>query len=246
MKHIPNLLTSLNLVSGFIGIIFALRGDIIIASWLIVVSMVFDYLDGFMARLLKAYSDLGKELDSLADIVSFGIAPAMIIFHLLGNAVSPDALMLVNENPADSIIIFLPVIMPVCAALRLARFNIDTTQATVFRGLATPANAIAVITLIFAVNSSDSAFLKSFVSSPLLLLLYTFSLSLLMVSRIPLLSLKIKSFSLKGNEGRYLLAGMILICYAILGTIVLPLIIPLYIIASVIQFYIIDPRKPIS
>ena len=78
MKHIPNLITSLNLVSGFIGIIFAARGDIISASWLIAAAMVLDYLDGFAARLLNAYSDLGKELDSLADIVSFGVAPAII------------------------------------------------------------------------------------------------------------------------------------------------------------------------
>lgn len=241
MKHIPNLITSLNLVSGFIAIIFASRGDIISASWLIAAAMVFDYLDGFSARLLKAYSELGKELDSLADCVSFGVAPAMIIFHLLSNAVSPDALILVNEDTANSVLMFLPVIMPVCAALRLAKFNLDSTQATTFRGLPTPANAIAVISLIFAVNFSDATAMKSLVSSPAFLLTYTFVLSMLMVSSIPLLSLKIKDFGLKGNEGRYLLAGLILLCFAIFGTKVLPLIIPLYIIASIIQFYVIEP-----
>ncbi|MGE5420059.1 MAG: CDP-alcohol phosphatidyltransferase family protein, partial [Chloroflexota bacterium] len=206
-------------------------------------AMVFDYLDGFSARLLKAYSELGKELDSLADCVSFGVAPAMIIFHLLGNTVSPDALILVNEAPANSLIMFMPVIMPVCAALRLAKFNLDPTQSTIFKGMPTPANAIAVISLIFAVNYSDSAFLKSFVSSPAWLLAYTLVLSLLMVSSIPLLSLKIKNLVLKGNEGRYLLIVMVLFCWAIFGLEVLPLIIPLYIIASVIQFYVIDRKQ---
>ncbi|HLN54819.1 MAG TPA: CDP-diacylglycerol--serine O-phosphatidyltransferase [Bacteroidales bacterium] len=245
MKHIPNLITSLNLVSGFIAIIFASRGDIISASWLIAAAMVFDYLDGFSARLLKAYSELGKELDSLADCVSFGVAPAMIIFHLLSNSVSPDALILVNEDPANSVLMFLPVIMPVCAALRLAKFNLDSTQATTFKGLPTPANAIAVISLIFAVNFSDASAMKSMVSSPAFLLVYTSVLSLLMVSSIPLLSLKIKSLGLKGNEGRYLLVGLILLCFAIFGLKALPLIIPMYIIASVVQFYVIEPGTKI-
>lgn len=241
MKHIPNLITSLNLVSGFIAIIFAARGDIISASWLITAAMVFDYLDGFAARLLKAYSDLGKELDSLADVVSFGVAPAMIIFHLLGNSMSPDALILVSEDPGTSILLFLPALMPVCAALRLAKFNLDASQSTSFKGLPTPANAIAVITLIFAMNFTDSAFLKGFTSSPLWLIVYTFLLSMLMVSRIPLLSLKISNLSLKGNEGRYLLIFLVLVFYLVFGMMVLPMIIPLYIVASVVQFYLL-PR----
>lgn len=240
MKHIPNLITSLNLVSGFIGIIFAARGDIISASWLIAAAMVFDYLDGFAARLLNAYSDLGKELDSLADIVSFGVAPAMIIFHLLGNSMSTDALIFVNEDPGTTILLFLPALMPVCAALRLAKFNLDASQSTTFKGMPTPANAIAVITLIFAVNYTDSAFLKAFTTSAPWLIAYTVALSLLMVSTIPLLSLKIRNFSLKGNEGRYLLIFLILVFYLIFGMMVLPMIIPLYIAASVVQFYLIS------
>ncbi|HEX2969903.1 MAG TPA: CDP-diacylglycerol--serine O-phosphatidyltransferase [Bacteroidales bacterium] len=239
MKHIPNLITSLNLVSGFIAVIFASRGDIISASWLIVFAMIFDFFDGFTARLLKAYSEIGKELDSLADLVSFGVAPAMIIFHLIGNSVSSDTLILLDEDPVNSVLLFLPVVMPVCAALRLAKFNIDVSQATVFKGLPTPANAIGVITIVLAANYTGSELLRSFTGSPLWLLAYTFILSLMMVIRMPLLSLKIKNFSFKGNEGRYILAGMIVICYAISGLIVLPLIIPLYIIASVIHFRII-------
>jgi CDP-diacylglycerol--serine O-phosphatidyltransferase len=239
MKHIPNLITSLNLVSGFIGIIFASRGDLVSASWLITAAMVFDYLDGFSARMLKAYSDLGKELDSLADIVSFGVAPGVIIFHLLINAMSPDALMLIDQDPFKSAIIFLPAIMPVCAALRLAKFNLDTSQTTIFKGLPTPANAIAVISIVFALNFSDFEFLKTFTRSPYLLLLYTIVLSLLMVSRMPLLSMKISHARFKGNEGRYLLAGMIVAGYLITGSAVLPMIIPFYLIASAIHFGLI-------
>ncbi len=242
MKHFPNLITSLNLVSGFIAIIFAARGDIISASWLIAAAMVFDYLDGFSARLLNAYSDLGKELDSLADLVSFGVAPAVIIFQLTGSIISPDTMILLHDDPGISVIMFLPAIMPVCAALRLARFNLDDSQSTVFSGLPTPANAIAVIALIFGMNFTDSAFLKAFAGSMFWLLVFTVILSLLMVSRVPLLSLKIRSLAFKGNEGRYLLAGLIAAGYAIFGLMVLPMIIPLYIISSVVQFYLIRPQ----
>src|SRR5664279_4703132 len=88
MKHIPNFITSLNLVSGFIAIIFAANGNLVTASWFILAAMIFDFLDGFSARLLKAYSDIGKELDSLADVVSFGVAPALMIYNLLNKSLS--------------------------------------------------------------------------------------------------------------------------------------------------------------
>jgi CDP-diacylglycerol--serine O-phosphatidyltransferase len=236
MRHIPNLITSLNLVSGFIAIIFASRGDIMIASWLIAAAMVFDFLDGFSARLLKAYSDIGRELDSLADVVSFGVAPAIIIFQLLYKSISPDSSVLANLSDVETALILIaPTIMPACAALRLAIFNIDTTQSTTFRGLPTPANAIAVISIVIAAGYTDSSVLNSFLGSTSLLILYTVILSLLMVTRVPLLSLKISSLKLKGNEGRYILILMIAICLAIFGIITLPFIIPLYIVASMIQ-----------
>ena len=174
MKHIPNIITSLNLVSGFIGIIFAAQGDIFVASWFIAAAMVLDFLDGFSARLLKAYSNIGKELDSLADVVSFGVAPGIIIFRLLQNSFSGDALINYNlNNPVLTLFLLLPALMPVCAALRLAIFNLDSTQATVFKGLPTPANAIAVISVVIAANYSDSVIVNYFTTSPLLLVLFT-------------------------------------------------------------------------
>lgn len=236
MKHIPNIITSLNLVSGFIGIIFAAQGDIFVASWFIAAAMVLDFLDGFSARLLKAYSNIGKELDSLADVVSFGVAPGIIIFRLLQNSFSGDALINYNlNNPVLTLFLLLPALMPVCAALRLAIFNLDSTQATVFKGLPTPANAIAVISVVIAANYSDSVIVNYFTTSPLLLVLFTIILSILMVTRIPLLSLKLSNFSLKGNEGRFILIGLILIAIMAFGFTALPLIIPLYILASVVE-----------
>ena len=234
MKHLPNFITSLNLASGFISIIFILNGDINTASWLILAAMIFDFLDGFAARALKAYSDIGKELDSLADVVSFGVAPGLIIYHLLYSSLSHESQTVLCISGFTSLIfLIIPSIMPVCAALRLAKFNTDTTQTTFFKGLPTPANALAVITLVLAEHYSGSDFLSSFIASPVSLIILSLSLSVLMVTRIPLLSLKFRSLKIKGNEGRYILIILCAIMISVFGAASMPWIIPVYIIVSV-------------
>jgi len=236
MRHIPNFITSLNLAAGFVAIIFAANGNLATASWLILAAMIFDFLDGLSAKLLEAYSEIGKELDSLADVVSFGVAPGIIIYQLLNSSLSLNASWVGSTGYLKAgLILIIPAIMPVCAALRLAIFNLDSTQATTFKGLPTPANALAVISVIIAGHHTQSILLRSFTSSTVLLVLFIIILSLLMVSRIPLLSLKISNFRLKGNEGRYILVGLILISFAIFGIMAVPLIIPLYIIASALS-----------
>jgi CDP-diacylglycerol--serine O-phosphatidyltransferase len=236
MKHFPNFITSLNLVSGFIAIIFAANGNLVTASWLILAAMIFDFLDGFSARLLKAYSPVGKELDSLADVVSFGVAPGLIIYHLLLNSVTLNAPVDINSDFLKIILLMLiSAIMPVCGAIRLAIFNLDSTQSTSFKGLPIPANALAVISVVIAGHYSQSPLIESFTSSSFLIFLVTIILSLLMVSRIPLFSLKVKNLKLKGNEGRYILIALILINVAVFGMPGITLIIPLYIIASAIS-----------
>jgi len=236
MKYIPNFITSLNLASGFIAIIFAGNGDIITASWLILAAMIFDFFDGFSARLLKAYSDIGKELDSLADVISFGVAPALIIYHIINDSLALSAPMIVNSDDLMvSFMLIIPVIMPICGALRLAIFNIDTTQSTTFRGLPIPANALAVISVVIASHYSHSPIFSTFMGTPVVMITYTVILSLMMVTRIPLLSLKVSNFKVKGNEGRYILAGLVLVSFLVFGINAAPLIIPLYIIASLIS-----------
>jgi CDP-diacylglycerol--serine O-phosphatidyltransferase len=233
MRHIPNFITSLNLASGFIAIIFILNGDINTASWLILAAMIFDFLDGFAARALKAYSDIGKELDSLADVVSFGVAPGLIIHHLLYATLSPDNQTVFNISGITSLIfLIIPAIMPVCAALRLAKFNIDTTQTTSFKGLPMPANALAVISIVLGGNYSGSDLLASFVASSISLIILSLSLSGLMVSRIPLLSLKFRNLRIKGNEGRYIMIVLCAVIISVFGIGSIPAIIPVYIVVS--------------
>jgi CDP-diacylglycerol--serine O-phosphatidyltransferase len=238
MKHIPNFITSLNLAAGFISIIFALNGNLAGASWLILTAMIFDFLDGFAARALKAYSAVGKELDSLADIVSFGIAPAILIYNLLAASLSIQSPALENAEGFLTILILLsPVIMPVCAGLRLAKFNTDETQITSFKGLPTPANALAVIGIVIALEYSDSALIRYLAGSTTSILLITLFLSALMITRIPMLSLKFSHLRLKGNEERYILAILAIAPLLVFGFTGAALIIPFYIFISLISLF---------
>lgn len=220
-KHVPNFITSLNLASGFISIILASGGDVITASWFILAAMIFDFFDGFSARLLHSYSDIGKELDSLADVVSFGVAPAFLIYQIMPHS---------DLSPEGILVIAAISIMPVCAALRLAKFNIDSTQATGFKGLPTPANALAVISLIIAGHITGK--LDFIIKSPSIMLLLTIVLSVLMVTRIPLLSLKTRHLRWKGNEGRYVLLVLSGMAILLLGIAAAPMVIPIYIMVS--------------
>jgi len=236
MKHIPNFITSLNLASGFVSIIFIMNGDLITASWLILAAMIFDFLDGFTARMLRSYSAIGKELDSLADVVSFGVAPGLIICRLLAESLQLPQPLTVNSDTIPSFLLICSVaLMPVCAGLRLAIFNVDETQTKSFKGLPTPANALAVISIVFALYYSDSVISRSLTGSPAALVILTLILSLLMVIRIPLLSLKTTHLKFKGNEGRYLFILMAGLAFIFGGISAAPLIIPLYILASVIS-----------
>lgn len=221
IRHIPNIITSLNLAAGFAAIIFTFNGDPLTACWLILSAMIFDFLDGFAARQLKSYSEFGRELDSLADAVSFGVAPAILIYTMPSG----------NHN--DSLLFLAAIaMMPVCAALRLAKFNIDPTQSKSFRGLPTPANAFAVISVIMASEYSSSSLPDAFTSSPPAIAIFSVVLSVLMVTRIPLFSLKFSNLRLKDNYDRYLFAAVAVILLIVFGFGSLPLIIPAYIVIS--------------
>ncbi|MBM3419567.1 MAG: CDP-diacylglycerol--serine O-phosphatidyltransferase, partial [Bacteroidetes bacterium] len=141
-RHIPNLITLLNLASGFTAVIFIMHGDILTASWVLVAALFFDFADGLAARLLKAWSELGKELDSLADVVSFGVAPGLLVYTLAGDSAPQWARILLSA------------MLPVLAALRLAKFNTDPDQKDSFVGLPSPAAAIAIITLVLSMAHS--------------------------------------------------------------------------------------------
>lgn len=227
-KHIPNLLTSLNLFSGCIATVMAFEGAYLWVVVWVIIAALFDFSDGFAARLLKAYSPMGKELDSLADVVSFGVAPSMAVFRFLS-----ENTIRITEN--EFIIEYLPYIafiLAVFSALRLAKFNVDTRQSESFIGLNTPANALFWISFCYGLVNDAPMITPTMVY---LVIAAIFVFSSLMVSEIPMFSLKIKSLKLKGNEYRYFLAVFMIGMIAYIGILGIAAGILLYIALSIIS-----------
>lgn len=205
MKHIPNTITALNLFSGCVGVWFAFNGNYEGAALAIIFSAIFDFLDGMAARVLQAYSPMGKELDSLADVISFGLVPGALAFSML----SPDRIHLYS---------FLGFIIPIFSALRLAKFNIDERQTTSFIGLPTPANAIFWAGLALSL----SEWMKTY---PYILVGGILFFSYLLVAEIEMFSLKFKNLSWKENKLQYIfLAGCLLLIIILFKKAIAPLI----------------------
>lgn len=198
LLHIPNFITCLALLSGSFACLMAAEGRFQAALGCLMAAAVFDFLDGLFARLLHAYSAMGKELDSLSDMVSFGVAPGMMVFYLLRDA------SCAPPCGSAALVPYGALLIPVFSALRLAKFNTDTRQSESFIGLPTPAHALFWASL--------SCGLHPFVRTcgvmlTVFLLLSVLCTSLLLISEIPMLSLKVKSTGWRGNEVRYILAA---------------------------------------
>ncbi len=232
LKHLPNTITCLNLFCGCLAVLSAFRGHLEVAAWLILAAGVFDFLDGMAARLFNAYSELGKQLDSLADVVSFGVAPSAILFALAENSLIaqyPDFAW--ESAPAtQKILLFAVFSVAVFSALRLAKFNIDTRQSSSFLGLPTPANAFFLLSLVFWVQPETGTIpgISAWIY-PATALLF----SALLVSEIPMFSLKVKSLAWRENRVRYLFLGLSLPLAAYFGMRSLTLIMLLYILLSI-------------
>jgi CDP-diacylglycerol---serine O-phosphatidyltransferase len=233
-KIIPNTLTLANLFFGFAACILASQDNIEAASLLILCSMVFDFLDGFAARLLKAYSDLGKELDSLSDLVSFGVAPAMILFSLLS-----------RNNLPLTVMIIISGLIPLASALRLARFNNDEEQKYYFKGMPTPASALVIVSLVISSVYGNSQFVSHLTSNIIFLTALSVFLSAMMLVNVRMLSLKVTSLRLKGNEDRFILLGLSLLSLVFFRLNALLVIAALYIVLSFVMA-IIRSRKSSS
>ena len=241
-RYIPNTITCLNLFCGCLSIVCSLFGSSLeTAAYLIFAAAVFDFFDGFAARWLKAYSEMGKELDSLADLVSFGVAPASIMFNLLFYSVA-NFTVAANSYLLVMLVASSAYIIAVFSALRLAKFNIDARQSDSFIGLPTPANAMFICSLVF-ISSGDNYLLYNFVHNIYFLLAVTAVSSYLLVVELPLFSLKFKSFKWKSNEIRYIfiaISGLILLALQWAG---LALVILTYIILSIITNTVSNKKK---
>lgn len=228
-RHIPNLITSLNLFSGCIAIVMAFQGLFEWVIFWVLLAAVFDFFDGMVARLLNANSPIGKELDSLADVVSFGVAPAIAIFSWINNL---NILHLESFNYL-TLLPYIAFIIPVFSALRLAKFNLDERQSSSFLGLPTPANGIFWISYTYGLSSIGEQYSIK-VILPLTILLIII-MSLLLVSEIPMFSFKLKNLSIKGNEKPLILLLATIIFIAIWGLFGLAIAILFYIILSLFK-----------
>ena len=248
MKNIPNFFTLLNLFFGCLAIVFTLQNGIMItidangtellyipekiwmASLFIGIAAVVDFLDGFVARLFNASSEMGKQLDSLADVVSFGVAPAMIIYQFLRLSFAQ------QEGGVDvSLLWLMPVfLLPCAAALRLARFNLDTSQSLYFKGMPVPAAGIFVASLPLIYWNVNEDGIRNLLLNNWVLYCIILLLSWLMVSTLPLMALKFKDFSIKNNWPKFLLVAIAIISFILLKWLAIPLTVMAYVILSLL------------
>ncbi len=234
-NHIPNGITLLNLTSGIISVYFGVKGtpaDLVLAGIFIFAGAVFDFFDGFSARLLHAKSGIGLQLDSLSDMVTFGVAPGFIVYRLL---------IMSHGNPVAEGIDFLPflaVMVPWMSALRLAKFNIDETQALSFKGLPTPALAILIASLPVirqTLYKLQDFWYMLFTNTYFLLTVAVFG-ALLLVSSFPMFSLKFRTFGWKENIIKYTFLILSVLMLLIFQIVAVPFIFLLYLFLSLIMY----------
>jgi CDP-diacylglycerol--serine O-phosphatidyltransferase len=217
-RHIPNALTSGNLLCGMLGLVSVLNNYPVEPAWFIWAACAFDFLDGFVARWLRVNSPMGRELDSLADVVSFGVLPSITMFQWINALVTTRSLA------------YLAMTIAVFSALRLAKFNIDTRQHDVFIGLPTPANALFITSLSFLPEP-----LYPFVFTGPVLVVITLVFSLLLVAPVELFALKFKNFRWTGNKLRFTFLAISVFLLAVFQVGALAFIILLYIILSLVS-----------
>jgi len=224
-SYIPNFITLLNLFSGCVAVIFALEGNMMWTALFVCLGIFFDFFDGLLARKLNVQSELGLQLDSLADMVTSGLVPGLVLFHLLGLAQQP-------SWESISILPYFGLLVTLASAYRLAKFNISTNQSDAFIGLPTPANALLIISLPLIVEYQNSALLEAVILNPWFLLGITVVSCYLLNAPVKLIALKFKTWGFKANIPRYLLILLSVTLLAIFQFAGIPLIIVGYIIVS--------------
>ncbi len=227
-KHLPNAITLLNLLCGCIAMVFALNKDFEMAFYWVSLGIFLDFFDGFFARLFKVSSPLGLQLDSLADMVTSGVVPGIVMYQLMSSSSSfPQWGWATEPWP------FLGFLITLGSCYRLANFNIDTRQTDSFIGLPTPANALFILSLPLVIEFSNSFFILELLTSPWILLVITLLSVYMLNAEIPLFSLKIKKFSWKGNALQFSFLGASLLLLLFFQYLGIPLVIVLYVLLSV-------------
>ncbi|MBN2481909.1 MAG: CDP-alcohol phosphatidyltransferase family protein [Bacteroidales bacterium] len=239
-KAVPSFITSLGLIAGCISIVFSLSGNLYFAGIMILAAALFDFLDGLSARIWDSISEFGIQMDSLADMVSFGVAPAMIIKQLMQFSLVASApgssFDIQSPGLMETVMMYAAFLIAVFSALRLARFNLDKGQVNDFKGLPTPANALLIAALGFSSEKSQPLIPDKLIFNQWFLLVFILLSCFLLVSNIRMFSLKFKTYGYRENSIRYvfLAASVFLLVY--FGLQALSLIILLYVLLSLFLF----------
>lgn len=237
-RFIPNALTLLNLLSGSIAVIFVINSNFVTAAFFVFLGIFFDFIDGFAARKLKVQSALGIQLDSLADMVTSGLVPGLVMYKLLELTESSWGEIGVNSILSFKEILLIPVFglaITLASAYRLAKFNIDEDQQTYFKGLPTPANTLLIISLPLILEFQNNDIINSIILNQWFLFGLTILSCYLLNSSIKLFALKFKDYSFKNNATRYIFILLCIVLLIVLQFAAIPIIILLYIIMSVLD-----------
>lgn len=247
-KHIPNFLTLLNLFFGTVAVFFAVKEQLVVAAFFVFLGIFFDFLDGFAARILNVQGELGKQLDSLADVVTSGVVPGIVMFQLILASVSNKnwsikghSMFELSLNDYLSIVYFTSVIgllITLAAAYRLAKFNIDERQTNSFIGLPTPAASLVVLSLPLILQYSSNEIAINLIQNTWFLIGLTLLLCYMMNAEIPLFSLKFKDYSWKNNKVKFVFVFLTVVLVSLLQFIAIPIVILLYVILSLVEKYI--------
>ncbi len=242
-KYIPNALTLLNLFCGSIAVIFVVNNNFVAAAVFVFFGIFFDFFDGFFARKFNVQGELGVQLDSLADMVTSGVVPGIVMFKLLTLVIDKPEVTLVGEwnavlhfgGGSHSIIPFFGLCITLASAFRLAKFNIDEDQQSYFKGLPTPANTLLIISLPMIMEFQNSDIMNAIILNTYVLLALTALSCYLLNSNIKLFALKFKEWGFKANASRYIFIMLCIIFLIILQFAAIPLIILLYVMMSLLD-----------
>jgi len=243
IKQIPNIITSMNLLCGCVAVFFAVSGDLVTASLFAFLGIFFDFFDGLAARLLNTHSEIGLQFDSLADMITSGLVPSIVMVQLLSQSITGDTLQMVYEQTTTmnwaaikiQYIPFIGLLIALASAYRLAKFNVDTRQTSSFIGLPTPANTLLILSLPLILAFQNSELITNIFLNQWFLIGLTILSSILLNAEIPLFALKFKTWDFASNKIRYIFLLLSLVAIILLKFIAIPILIILYILLSLFQ-----------
>lgn len=238
-KHIPNLITLLNLLCGCIALVYTMHNKLDLAAWFVLMGIGFDFFDGFVARLLKVSSAIGVQLDSLADMVTSGVVPGVMMFQLFQMALA-GSWQITTETTLSplgnaDLLPYLGFLIPLASAYRLAKFNVDENQVYSFTGLPTPANTLLIISLPLILMYHQVPWLQDMILNPLFLVGVTFFSAFMLNAPIQLMALKMQGWGFKENGIKYLFLIGSLVLLLTLKFIAVPIVIGLYLLLGLLK-----------